>query len=154
LEELGKVVGACIVGLKPTWGLVPYTGCISLEATIDHAGPMARTVQDCATLLRVLGFLLWSFVRFLFRRLLKLLLRKKEESRRDDSFAFPDGRGGSSYMNSMRQMYGRRPFRTTHGYVGLGPADMTGRDIVCIIYGAQVPYVLRPDGNNQFQLVG
>jgi amidase len=44
-----------VVGLKPTWGLVPYTGCISLEATIDHAGPMARTVQDCATLLEVIA---------------------------------------------------------------------------------------------------
>jgi amidase len=44
-----------IVGLKPTWGLVPYTGCISLEATIDHVGPMARNVQDCATLLEVIA---------------------------------------------------------------------------------------------------
>ncbi|CAG8973766.1 hypothetical protein HYALB_00006311 [Hymenoscyphus albidus] len=44
-----------VVGLKPTWGLVPYTGCISLEATIDHAGPMARTTQDCATLLEVIA---------------------------------------------------------------------------------------------------
>jgi amidase len=44
-----------VVGLKPTWGLVPYTGCISLEATIDHAGPMCKTVQDCATLLEVIA---------------------------------------------------------------------------------------------------
>jgi amidase len=44
-----------IVGLKPTWGLIPYTGVISLEATIDHVGPMARTVQDCATLLEVVA---------------------------------------------------------------------------------------------------
>ncbi len=44
-----------MVGLKPTWGLVPYTGCISLEATIDHAGPMANNVQDCATLLEVIA---------------------------------------------------------------------------------------------------
>lgn len=44
-----------IVGLKPTWGLVPYTGGISLEATIDHAGPMTKTVQDCATLLEVIA---------------------------------------------------------------------------------------------------
>lgn len=43
------------MGLKPTWGLVPYTGCISLEATIDHAGRMAKTVQDCATLLEVIA---------------------------------------------------------------------------------------------------
>ena len=44
-----------VVGLKPTWGLVSYTGCLSLEATLDHAGPMARTVQDCATLLEVIA---------------------------------------------------------------------------------------------------
>jgi amidase len=44
-----------VVGLKPTWGLVPYTGCISLEATIDHVGPMAKNVQDCATLLEVIA---------------------------------------------------------------------------------------------------
>jgi len=44
-----------LVGLKPTWGLVPYTGCISLEATIDHVGPMTKTVQDCATLLEVIA---------------------------------------------------------------------------------------------------
>jgi len=35
--------------------LVPYTGCISLEATIDHVGPMARNTQDCATLLEVIA---------------------------------------------------------------------------------------------------
>lgn len=44
-----------VVGMKPTWGLVPYTGCLSLEATLDHAGPMARNVQDCATLLEVIA---------------------------------------------------------------------------------------------------
>ena len=42
-----------IVGLKPTWGLVPYTGAVSIETTCDHLGPMARTVSDCALLLEV-----------------------------------------------------------------------------------------------------
>ena len=42
-----------IVGLKPTHGLVPYTGIMSLEATMDFAGPMTRTVKDCALLLEV-----------------------------------------------------------------------------------------------------
>ncbi|KAK5675048.1 hypothetical protein LTR17_027783 [Elasticomyces elasticus] len=37
-----------IVGHKPTWGLVPYTGFISGESTIDHASPMARNVRDTA----------------------------------------------------------------------------------------------------------
>ncbi|KAJ5026168.1 amidase signature domain-containing protein [Bipolaris maydis] len=32
-----------IVGLKPTFGLVPYTGCGSNEPTNDHIGPMTRT---------------------------------------------------------------------------------------------------------------
>src|SRR5438132_350650 len=31
-----------IVGLKPTTGLVPYTGIASLEPILDHAGPMTR----------------------------------------------------------------------------------------------------------------
>lgn len=31
-----------IVGLKPTFGLVPYTGIASFEATLDHTGPMTR----------------------------------------------------------------------------------------------------------------
>ncbi|KAI0517468.1 putative amidase [Xylaria bambusicola] len=47
---------ACgIVGLKPTWGLVPYTGILSLDATLDHVGPMAKTVRDCALLLEAIA---------------------------------------------------------------------------------------------------
>lgn len=42
-----------IVGLKPTYGLVPYTGIMPIEMTIDHVGPMAKTVEDCALLLEV-----------------------------------------------------------------------------------------------------
>ncbi|KAL0256147.1 hypothetical protein SLS55_008539 [Diplodia seriata] len=37
-----------VVGLKPTHGLVPYTGIASNDATNDHAGPLARTVMDVA----------------------------------------------------------------------------------------------------------
>jgi amidase len=44
-----------IVGLKPTWGLVPYTGIINLDAAIDHTGPMTRTVRDCALLLEAIA---------------------------------------------------------------------------------------------------
>lgn len=44
-----------VVGLKPTWGLVPYTGILSLDAAIDHTGPMARTVPDCARLLEAIA---------------------------------------------------------------------------------------------------
>ena len=34
-----------VVGLKPTFGLVPYTGIVSGETTFDHVGPMARSVD-------------------------------------------------------------------------------------------------------------
>ena len=44
-----------IYGLKPTWGLVPYTGAIPLELTLDHLGPMARSASDCALLLEVIA---------------------------------------------------------------------------------------------------
>ncbi|XP_078678542.1 urethanase-like isoform X3 [Branchiostoma floridae x Branchiostoma belcheri] len=44
-----------VVGLKPTHGLVPYTGCLPMDTTIDHVGPMARTVADTALMLEVLA---------------------------------------------------------------------------------------------------
>lgn len=43
------------VGHKPTWGLVPYTGAFPIEQTIDHLGPITRTVADAALMLTVLA---------------------------------------------------------------------------------------------------
>ena len=40
-----------IVGLKPTYGLTSVTGVFPLSWSLDHAGPMARTVEDTAILL-------------------------------------------------------------------------------------------------------
>ena len=45
--------GCC--GHKPTHGLVPYTGIFPIELTLDHIGPMARTVADCALMLDVIA---------------------------------------------------------------------------------------------------
>jgi amidase len=42
-------------GLKPTYGLVPYTGISGLHPAIDFTGPMAHNVQDIATMLTVLA---------------------------------------------------------------------------------------------------
>jgi amidase len=44
-----------IYGLKPTHGLVPYTGVFPIEITLDHVGPMARKVSDVALLLEVIA---------------------------------------------------------------------------------------------------
>jgi len=43
------------VGLKPTFGLVPYTGIVGLGHTFDHVGPLARSVEDCARTLEVVA---------------------------------------------------------------------------------------------------
>ncbi|RQH02614.1 amidase [Natrarchaeobius oligotrophus] len=40
-----------IVGLKPTYGLVPATGVLPLELSLDHVGPMAPSVERVARLL-------------------------------------------------------------------------------------------------------
>ena len=42
-------------GMKPTHGLVPYTGAMPIEQTIDHLGPVTSTVADNALLLEVLA---------------------------------------------------------------------------------------------------
>jgi aspartyl-tRNA(Asn)/glutamyl-tRNA(Gln) amidotransferase subunit A len=40
-----------IVGLKATYGLVPIRGCLQNTLSLDHCGPLTRTVEDSAILL-------------------------------------------------------------------------------------------------------
>jgi amidase len=44
-----------IVGMKPTFGLVPYTASGSNEPTNDHLGPMTRTVLENAVCLEAIA---------------------------------------------------------------------------------------------------
>jgi len=44
-----------IAGLKPTFGLVSKYGAMPLGHTLDHVGPMARTVRDAGLLLQALA---------------------------------------------------------------------------------------------------
>jgi aspartyl-tRNA(Asn)/glutamyl-tRNA(Gln) amidotransferase subunit A len=44
-----------IVGLKPTYGRVSLRGVIPLAWSLDHAGPMTRTVRDSAMLLQIVA---------------------------------------------------------------------------------------------------
>ncbi len=44
-----------IYGMKATHGMVPYTGIMPIEVTIDHAGPMTANVGDNALLLEVIA---------------------------------------------------------------------------------------------------
>jgi aspartyl-tRNA(Asn)/glutamyl-tRNA(Gln) amidotransferase subunit A len=51
-----RIPAACcgVVGFKPTWGLVPLDGCFPLAPSLDHAGPMARSVEECAAMMDAL----------------------------------------------------------------------------------------------------
>jgi amidase len=44
-----------VYGMKATHGLVPYTGVMPIELTIDHTGPMTANVTDNALMLEVLA---------------------------------------------------------------------------------------------------
>jgi aspartyl-tRNA(Asn)/glutamyl-tRNA(Gln) amidotransferase subunit A len=44
-----------ITGLKPTYGVVSRYGMIAFASSLDQAGPMARTAEDCALLLNIMA---------------------------------------------------------------------------------------------------
>src|SRR5213594_4367211 len=44
-----------IVGLKPTYGLVSIRGIVPLTLSLDHCGPLSRTVEDAALMLNALA---------------------------------------------------------------------------------------------------
>jgi aspartyl-tRNA(Asn)/glutamyl-tRNA(Gln) amidotransferase subunit A len=52
-----RIPAACcgVVGFKPTFDLVPIDGCFPLAPSFDHVGPMARSVEECEAMLRVLA---------------------------------------------------------------------------------------------------
>lgn len=52
-----RIPAACcgITGLKPTFGLIDTTGVIPLAHTLDHLGPMTRSVEDAALILGVMA---------------------------------------------------------------------------------------------------
>lgn len=51
----GPAAFCAIAGLKPTYGRTSRAGVVTLSWTLDHTGPMARTVEDCAVLLHALA---------------------------------------------------------------------------------------------------
>lgn len=44
-----------VYGMKPTHGLVPYTGIMPIEIYVDHVGPISANVADNALLLEVIA---------------------------------------------------------------------------------------------------
>ena len=54
------------------------------------------------------------------------------------------GELGTFYQESMRYMIGKRPFLTSEGYLGMGPAEVEAGDVVVVFCGGRIPFVLRP----------
>ena len=52
-----RIPAACcgVVGFKPSFDLVSLEGCFPLAPSFDHAGPMARSVGDCVSMLEALA---------------------------------------------------------------------------------------------------
>ena len=44
-----------LTGLKPTYGLVSRFGMIAFASSLDQAGPIAKTAEDCALMLNVMA---------------------------------------------------------------------------------------------------
>ena len=44
-----------MIGLKPTYGRVSRRGVFPLSYTLDHCGPLTRTVEDCALMMQALA---------------------------------------------------------------------------------------------------
>ena len=57
-ETLGSISSPStrcgVTGLRPTFGMVPRTGAMALSWTMDKLGPIARSVEDCAMVLRAI----------------------------------------------------------------------------------------------------
>jgi aspartyl-tRNA(Asn)/glutamyl-tRNA(Gln) amidotransferase subunit A len=132
-----RIPAACcgVVGLKPSFGLVPLDGCFPLAPSFDHAGPMAREVEQCG---RMLGALAPGFagrelsslgelqVGVAWCELAEPLVRSRVETavrqfphRRAVSFPWPDG----TYAMFMREV--------AESHAGLFPdhADRYGENV-------------------------
>ncbi|HLG79835.1 MAG TPA: amidase [Bradyrhizobium sp.] len=53
LRHPGAMCG--LIGLKPTWGLVPTDGVMPLSASLDCVGPLTRTARDAALMLSIIA---------------------------------------------------------------------------------------------------
>jgi hypothetical protein len=71
-------------------------------------------------------------------------------------FHFDSSQGdGQSYaMQAGLMCHPRRIFRTSTGYLGLGPGCMQKGDVVVVLDGGKVPYMLRPRTGSQYAFLG
>ncbi|CZR65662.1 uncharacterized protein PAC_15562 [Phialocephala subalpina] len=59
-----------------------------------------------------------------------------------------------NYMKVLQSLHDRRSFSSKEGYVGLAPAHSKSGDIICILFGADFPFIIREAVKGQYELVG
>jgi len=60
----------------------------------------------------------------------------------------------SGYGVRMQELKGKRPFLSHLGYVGMGPAYMRPGDVIVVLGGASLPFIVRPAVDGNFRLMG
>jgi hypothetical protein len=61
---------------------------------------------------------------------------------------------GGHYQCSTETMSGKRPFLTKKGHLGMGPPMMMSGDVVVVLMGSRIPFVLRPGEHGNFAFTG
>jgi aspartyl-tRNA(Asn)/glutamyl-tRNA(Gln) amidotransferase subunit A len=92
---------ACgVVGLKPSRAEIPTQGVFPLSASLDHVGPLARTVQDVA----------WLWAAMADRPLDRLVVPEAPTlrlCRLEGYFAVATGEVRAAFENALRELSGR-----------------------------------------------
>ncbi|RFU23917.1 hypothetical protein B7463_g12421, partial [Scytalidium lignicola] len=91
-----------------------------------------------------------------------LVGRERRLGRRSDGIPPRSVQEEESLINALEKQGGgmggtqfnRRFFTTTRGYIGLAPPDVQKGDIVCVLLGGEVPYVLRPTSEECYMMIG
>src|ERR1700712_4192295 len=82
----------------------------------------------------------------------------KRSNLKEDLASLPQTDRRGSYHHFAKSAWyachGRKLFYTNVGYLGLGPKFLEPGDVIYILHGGCVPYVLRPAGRHRYRLVG
>lgn len=66
----------------------------------------------------------------------------------------PDKPDPTRYTSALTPLFNRRLFITSSGHLGLGPAGMMSGDVVTVLFGGKVPFVLRNVTPDKWRLMG
>src|SRR5215216_4865603 len=107
-----------IYGLKPTQGLIPYTGIFPIELTLDHTGPMTTTVEDAALFLEATAGEDASRLAWVERRPGQTVQRGLNGQRRGYTHRY--ARRGLRLAGALRRRRGRNRAQCNRNFWGLG----------------------------------